>query len=46
MGRHTFVFMRRVGVLSDLSFRAFLAVPFIYELRQMLDWSCTTTTLT
>lgn len=46
MGRHTFVFMRSVSVPSSLAFHAFAAVPFLYEMRQLLDWSCTATTLT
>ena len=46
MGRHTFVFMRSISVPSSLAFHAFSAVPFLYEMRQLLDWACTATTLT
>lgn len=45
-GRHTMVFMRRVSSLSGLAYQIFAAIPFVYELRQLLDWSCTPTTLT
>jgi piezo-type mechanosensitive ion channel component 1/2 len=45
MGRQTFVFMRSVTMASAVAFHAFAAVPFLYELRQLLDWSCTPTTL-
>lgn len=46
MGRHTFVFMRRINIYSSAAFQVFVALPFVYELRQLLDWSCTPTTLT
>lgn len=46
MGRHTFVFMRSISAPASLAFHAFTAVPFLYEMRQLLDWSCTPTTLT
>ena len=46
MGRHTFVFMRSISVTSSAFFHIFAAIPFIYEIRQILDWSCTTTALT
>jgi len=46
MGRHTFVFMRSISVPASLAFHAFLAIPFVYEIRQILDWACTATTLT
>ncbi len=46
MGRHTFVFMRSVSWPASLAFHAFTAVPFLYEMRQLLDWACTATTLT
>eukprot|EP00887_Chlorella_sp_A99_P004668 scaffold4.g4668.t1 len=45
MGRHTFVFMRQVSTLSAICFQVFMALPFLYELRQLLDWACTPTTL-
>ncbi|KAK9824077.1 hypothetical protein WJX72_007565 [[Myrmecia] bisecta] len=45
-GRHTYVFMRHAGTWGDLGFRIFVAIPFLYELRALLDWSCTPTTLT
>lgn len=46
MGRHTFVFMRSISITSSAFFHIFAAIPFIYEIRQILDWSCTTTALT
>lgn len=46
MGRHTFVFMRSLTIPSSLAFHIFMAIPFLYEIRQILDWSCTATTLT
>ena len=46
MGRHTFWFMRHVSTPYAISFQIFMALPFIYELRQLLDWACTPTTLT
>lgn len=44
-GRHSFVFSRSTEQLSWLGFQIFCSVPFLYELRQILDWSCTPTTL-
>jgi piezo-type mechanosensitive ion channel component 1/2 len=38
--------MRHVNMLGWLGFQIFCAVPFLYELRALLDWSCTATTLT
>jgi hypothetical protein len=46
MGRHTFWFMRRVNTARAVAFNVFLALPFVYELRQLLDWALTPTTLT
>lgn len=46
MGRHTFVFMRSISVPSSIAFHIFTAIPFLYEMRQLLDWACTPTTLT
>ena len=46
MGRHTFVFMRSVSIPSSVLFHIFAAIPFLYEMRQLLDWACTATTLT
>ncbi|KAL2642994.1 hypothetical protein R1flu_010581 [Riccia fluitans] len=37
---------RRVNSTSWLGFRLYRALPFLYELRCVLDWSCTTTALT
>ncbi|KAL3696338.1 hypothetical protein R1sor_010414 [Riccia sorocarpa] len=37
---------RRVNSSSWLGFRLYRALPFLYELRCVLDWSCTTTALT
>ena len=39
------MFSRSTGQLSWLGFQTFCSVPFLYELRQILDWSCTPTTL-
>jgi piezo-type mechanosensitive ion channel component 1/2 len=33
-------------VLHNLGFHVFASIPFLYELREILDWSCTATTLT
>jgi hypothetical protein len=46
MGRHTFWFMRRVSTPRAIAFNAFLALPFVYELRQLLDYATTPSTLT
>ncbi|XP_057423805.1 piezo-type mechanosensitive ion channel homolog isoform X2 [Lotus japonicus] len=35
-----------VSRINYLGYRAYRAVPFLYELRCVLDWSCTTTSLT
>lgn len=32
--------------INFLGFRLYRALPFLYELRCVLDWSCTTTSLT
>ena len=40
------MFMRHTNMFGWLGMLAFNAVPFIYELRALLDWSCTPTTLT
>eukprot|EP01018_Ginkgo_biloba_P028454 Gb_34724 [translate_table: standard] len=37
---------RRVTNLNYYGFRIYRALPFLYELRCVLDWSCTTTSLT
>lgn len=44
-GRHSYVFTRSTGMTSWLGFQLFAAVPFLYELREILDWSSTATTL-
>ncbi|KAK7337825.1 hypothetical protein VNO77_18412 [Canavalia gladiata] len=36
----------RVSRINVLGFRLYRALPFLYELRCVLDWSCTTTSLT
>ncbi|PRW58918.1 piezo-type mechanosensitive ion channel-like protein isoform X1 [Chlorella sorokiniana] len=46
MGRQTFWFMRHVNSTRAIAFQVFLALPFVYELRLLLDWTCTATTLT
>ncbi|XP_025982938.2 piezo-type mechanosensitive ion channel homolog [Glycine max] len=35
-----------VSRINVLGFRLYRAIPFLYELRCVLDWSCTTTSLT
>ena len=40
------IFTRQVNLLGSISYSIFSAVPFLYELRALLDWSCTATTLT
>ncbi|CAJ2631584.1 unnamed protein product [Trifolium pratense] len=35
-----------VSRVNVLGFRLYRAIPFLYELRSVLDWSCTTTSLT
>ncbi|XP_020597210.1 piezo-type mechanosensitive ion channel homolog isoform X2 [Phalaenopsis equestris] len=37
---------RKVSQIKYLGFRLYRALPFLYELRCGLDWSCTTTSLT
>ncbi|KAI0518689.1 hypothetical protein KFK09_006125 [Dendrobium nobile] len=36
----------KISQINYLGFRLYRALPFLYELRCMLDWSCTTTSLT
>lgn len=36
----------RASQINYLCFRLYRALPFLYELRCVLDWSCTTTSLT
>ncbi|XWS31628.1 hypothetical protein CRYUN_Cryun23aG0092700 [Craigia yunnanensis] len=36
----------KVSRINYLGFRLYRALPFLYELRCVLDWSCTTTSLT
>ena len=45
-GRHAFVFARHVNNFGTMAFHVFQAIPFLYELRELLDWSCTATSLT
>lgn len=35
-----------VSKINDMGFQIYRALPFLYELRCVLDWSCTTTSLT
>lgn len=35
-----------ISKLNYMGFRIYRALPFLYELRCVLDWSCTTTSLT
>lgn len=37
---------RKVNLMSWNCFRLYRALPFLFELRCVLDWSCTTTALT
>ncbi|XP_077232288.1 piezo-type mechanosensitive ion channel component isoform X2 [Tasmannia lanceolata] len=36
----------KIAQINYLGFRLYRALPFLYELRCVLDWSCTTTSLT
>ncbi|GFQ02354.1 piezo-type mechanosensitive ion channel homolog [Phtheirospermum japonicum] len=36
----------KVSLVNYLGYRLYRALPFLYELRCVLDWSCTTTSLT
>ncbi|XP_068663316.1 piezo-type mechanosensitive ion channel homolog isoform X1 [Aristolochia californica] len=36
----------KISQINYLGFRLYRALPFLYELRCVLDWSCTTTSLT
>ena len=38
MGRHTLVFMRSISLPSAILFHIFVSIPFVYEIRQILDW--------
>ena len=40
------ILLRHYNTLSSLSATAYTAIPFLYELRCLLDWTCTQTTLT
>eukprot|EP00775_Hariotina_reticulata_P007362 gene7362-7573_t len=44
-GRQRFVFYSRPDVWHLMGFYAFQAVPFLYELRALLDWTCSATPL-
>lgn len=44
-GRQAFIFMRHVDTWGYLGLQVFCGLPFMYELRAVLDWSCTPTTL-
>lgn len=44
-GRQTLIFTRSLSPVSAACYRIFVAVPFLYELRALLDWTCTPTTL-
>ena len=37
--------MRRCDTLGFLAAQIFAAIPFLYELRALLDWACTATSL-
>ncbi len=40
------MFARHVNNFGTMAFHVFQAIPFLFELRELLDWSCTATTLT
>lgn len=40
------MFARHVNNFGTMAFHVFQAIPFLYELRELLDWSCTATSLT
>jgi hypothetical protein len=44
-GRQAFFFHRRHDLWHLFGFQVFSAIPFLYELRALLDWTCTATTL-
>ncbi len=37
-GRQAFVFARFPNNLGMIAFHVFQAIPFLYELRELLDW--------
>jgi len=37
--------MHKCNTARAVAFQAFLAIPFVFELRQLLDFACTPTTL-
>eukprot|EP00892_Ulva_mutabilis_P011706 jgi/Ulvmu1/8908/UM049_0090.1 len=45
-GRHSFYFYRHVDTPHWAMFQVFRGIPFLYELKALLDWSVTPTTLT
>lgn len=45
MGRQQFFFYRHTDIFTWALFAGFSAIPFVYEMRAILDWSCTPTTL-
>lgn len=44
-GRHSFFFFRGHDMWYMAGFYVFASFPFLYELRALLDWTCTPTTL-
>jgi hypothetical protein len=44
-GRQAFFFHRRHDTWHLVGFQVFSAIPFLYELRALLDWTCTATSL-
>lgn len=44
-GRQNFFFFKKYDMVHLTGFYVFQAIPFLYELRALLDWTCTATTL-
>ncbi|KAG2488469.1 hypothetical protein HYH03_012974 [Edaphochlamys debaryana] len=44
-GRHASFFYRRADWAHNLAFNVFYSLPFLYEIRTLLDWTCVTTSL-
>ncbi|MEW5302433.1 MAG: hypothetical protein WDW36_005220 [Sanguina aurantia] len=44
-GRHASFFFAHTDMWTHACYSIFCAVPFLYEIRALLDWSCTATTL-
>ncbi|GFR40352.1 hypothetical protein Agub_g896, partial [Astrephomene gubernaculifera] len=44
-GRHSSFFYRRPDWAHNLAFNVFYSLPFLYEIRSLLDWTCVSTSL-